>query len=84
MPSMLTPLPKLKPSLSPTGSRLLPRRPKLRPRPPNSKLRRTPGRLPSMLKLNSKELLPRRLELCSPPSKLETMRLLPLLLKLPS
>lgn len=84
MPSMLMPLLRPKPSLRPTSSKLLPRRPLLRPRLTSSKLRKMPRRLLSMLKLNSRELLPRRLELSSPLSKLEMMRLLPPLLKLPS
>ena len=79
---MLMPLLRPRPSLRPTSSKLLPRRPMLRPRLPSSKLKRTPRRLPSMLKLNSKELLPRRLEPSSPLSKLEMMRSLPPLLKL--
>ena len=77
---MLMPLLRPKPSLSPTSYKLLLRRLLLRPRLTSSKLRKTPRRLPLMLKLNSRELLPRRLELSSPLSKLETMKLLPLLL----
>jgi len=84
MLSMLMPLLRPKPSLRPTSSKLLPRRPLLRPRLTSSKLRKMPRRQPLMLKLNSRELLPKRLELSSPLSKLETMRLLPPLLKLPS
>ena len=81
MPMLLL---RLKPSLRLTSSKLLPKRPLPRPKLTSSKPRKTPKRLPLMLKLNSRELLPRKLEQSSPPSKLEMMRLLPLLLKLPS
>ena len=71
-------------SLRLTSFKLPPKRLLVRPWLPNFQLKRMPSRLPLKLRLNSKELLQRRLELSSLLSKLEMMRLLQLLPKPPS